>query len=105
MAKLTNTTRKAISLGTGHTVPAAGSLEVDNDVIDHTDNAAFIASQELSGTLVVERDVNKPTKAEIMRMGRDDLKVVVEEHGGKMPKQMTLVNLRKAAVQAVHGGV
>ena len=105
MAKLTNTTRKAIMLGTGHVVPAGGALEVGNEVIDHTDNAAFVCAQEMSGFLVVERDAEKPTKAEIMRMGRDDLKIQIEERGGKLPKQQTIANLRKAAMQVIHGGV
>ena len=58
MAKLINTTRRDITLSTGHVVPRGGELATTNAVIRCVDNASLINALAVSGDLLVTMDAD-----------------------------------------------
>ena len=71
MAKITNPGR-AITLPTGHIVPAGGVMTVTNEVLRCTDNAPTLGGLARSGQIVIDYD------AEIMPDGEIVAAVIIE---------------------------
>lgn len=56
MARITNTTRRAIELPTRHIIPASGHLETTNALIRCPDNYRRIEALERAGDVQVDLD-------------------------------------------------
>lgn len=56
MAKITNPSKRPLTLITGHVVPAGGELITTNDVLRSTDNAPMLGGLARSGQITLEYD-------------------------------------------------
>lgn len=56
MAKITNPSKRPLTLNTGHVIPACGELKTTNDVLRSTDNAPMLGGLARSGQISLEYD-------------------------------------------------
>ncbi|WP_406646871.1 hypothetical protein QEZ52_00320 [Aliisedimentitalea scapharcae] len=102
-----NTTKGDLGLGQGYVVPAGGTLEIDQDVLEQLANSPVVQAWEENGWIVEVED-KKPsletTRESIAEMGKAEMIELLEAHGVEVNKRLGEEKLREQALSVVFIG-
>lgn len=104
MPDLHNHTDRPIETGTGHIVPAGGSLHVSAATLDRLGQEPYTRGQMRRGNLTVTADAlgDEPlTRTTIAKARKSELVEIIEAHGANAPEDAKADELRELAARVV----